>query len=189
MRGVQQKSPSCSFAAGSVLSQRILKAVFNTRHLSSSKRCRPPYPHFGNQDLQPNKQVVSLARSGAIMDQAEAKAQPAHSAVNSSPELGARSVLTASQKAQFDRDGFIIVKNLLDQVRLQRWMHFWSPFVRFCRTLCLTARHVEVEKLPPRLTSKSLRLPLKEASVLFGTLNQVPDDGPSMDFQLSRVCS
>ncbi|GAQ85615.1 phytanoyl-CoA hydroxylase [Klebsormidium nitens] len=48
------------------------------------------------------------------MDQTEVKVHPAQSAVNSTL-LGVKSVLTASQKAQFDRDGFIIVRNLLDQ--------------------------------------------------------------------------
>lgn len=32
--------------------------------------------------------------------------------------LGAKSVLTSTQKAQFDKDGFIIVRNLLDKVSL-----------------------------------------------------------------------
>jgi hypothetical protein len=32
--------------------------------------------------------------------------------------LGDKSVLTSTQKAQFDKDGFIIVRNLLDRVSL-----------------------------------------------------------------------
>ena len=69
------------------------------------------------------------------MDQAQAKVLPATLAVNRNPVLGAKSVLTASQKAQFDRDGFIIVRNLLDQVRLQTKLPTSSLIHKFQHTL------------------------------------------------------
>jgi hypothetical protein len=74
----------------------------------------PSFLHPRGKRIATSAQVFIEARGRATMVPTRTTSDD----LTADGALGAKSVLTSTQKAQFDKDGFIIVRNLLDRVSL-----------------------------------------------------------------------